>query len=260
LTQKHVNIIDDLQRKISELENALEKIRAENIQDRIKLEKANNEKEKIEHKNGDLELLSIDDLIKEEKLHFEYLQRIAILKATRLIKQEEESHRLKVEKIILEERELRATKALDAELKQNKELVNKISVVQQLLDTKAEEFIKLTLECKETAQIKNKNMQLIGENLKGLSMKELEELEDLHHKGIKKVGVAKQEQLQTELLKLQREKEQLQDQAKCVVCIDTPISVVLIPCGHRNLCKSCAASLKTCPLCRTAITNRIDTY
>jgi len=103
-------------------------------------------------------------------------------------------------------------------------------------------------------------MQLIGENLKGLSMKELEELEDLHHKGIKKVGVAKQEQLQTELLKLQREKEQLQDQAKCVVCIDTPISVVLIPCGHRNLCKSCAASLKTCPLCRTAITNRIDTY
>jgi len=36
--------------------------------------------------------------------------------------------------------------------------------------------------------------------------------------------------------------------------------IVLIPCGHRTLCKSCGEILQKCPLCRAEITARIESY
>lgn len=36
--------------------------------------------------------------------------------------------------------------------------------------------------------------------------------------------------------------------------------VVLIPCGHRCLCRECSTVLNKCPICRKAVSDRIDTY
>tara|TARA_B110000196_G_scaffold233075_1_gene201503 strand:+ start:297 stop:806 length:510 start_codon:yes stop_codon:yes gene_type:complete len=40
---------------------------------------------------------------------------------------------------------------------------------------------------------------------------------------------------------------------ECVVCMDRPRSIVLIPCGHRCLCDAAACRLLTCPVCRVDV-------
>ena len=36
----------------------------------------------------------------------------------------------------------------------------------------------------------------------------------------------------------------------CVVCIDAPRTHLVFPCGHRCLCKACADTVDSCPMCR----------
>ncbi|KAJ8282096.1 hypothetical protein COCON_G00046150 [Conger conger] len=55
------------------------------------------------------------------------------------------------------------------------------------------------------------------------------------------------------LRKLQREKQ-------CKVCMDKDIAIVFIPCGHLVTCERCSVSLKKCPICCAAITQKIKTY
>jgi hypothetical protein len=44
------------------------------------------------------------------------------------------------------------------------------------------------------------------------------------------------------------------DEARlCVVCISEQKDTVLVPCGHCCICSTCAASLSTCPMCRSKI-------
>lgn len=52
------------------------------------------------------------------------------------------------------------------------------------------------------------------------------------------------------------------DASMCVVCLQERRSVVLLPCRHLSVCRGCAAhqSLRTCPLCRTRIADRLDVY
>ena len=48
----------------------------------------------------------------------------------------------------------------------------------------------------------------------------------------------------------------------CVVCLDEPTSQVLMPCQHLCLCNACAPEIVAkgkCPLCRTVITETIET-
>jgi len=57
-------------------------------------------------------------------------------------------------------------------------------------------------------------------------------------------------------------KSMMEQMGKCVVCMDgeTVATVVLMPCKHLCLCASCAQSpaLRTCPLCRKFIVQRIS--
>lgn len=50
----------------------------------------------------------------------------------------------------------------------------------------------------------------------------------------------------------------------CVVCLDRKKTVVVLPCRHLCLCRTCsnlqANFQNTCPLCRNVITQTIDTY
>jgi len=39
----------------------------------------------------------------------------------------------------------------------------------------------------------------------------------------------------------------------CVVCLETPASHVVVPCGHQCLCQGCAPQVTLCPVCRSDI-------
>ena len=41
--------------------------------------------------------------------------------------------------------------------------------------------------------------------------------------------------------------------ASCVVCLERPRAVVLLPCRHLSMCALCAAGVSTCPMCRSAV-------
>jgi hypothetical protein len=45
---------------------------------------------------------------------------------------------------------------------------------------------------------------------------------------------------------------------ECAVCLCAEKDTVFIPCGHFYTCNGCSQQLKTCPICRTTITDRIN--
>jgi hypothetical protein len=50
----------------------------------------------------------------------------------------------------------------------------------------------------------------------------------------------------------------------CVICLDNPVTITFIPCGHRKTCKECCEKLAesgtTCPICRQVIERKIETF
>ncbi|KAF4078333.1 hypothetical protein AMELA_G00198060 [Ameiurus melas] len=54
-------------------------------------------------------------------------------------------------------------------------------------------------------------------------------------------------------LSAEEQLKQLQEERTCKVCMDKPVSMVFIPCGHLVVCSDCAASLQHCPICRAVI-------
>ncbi|EOA40332.1 hypothetical protein CARUB_v10009059mg [Capsella rubella] len=67
---------------------------------------------------------------------------------------------------------------------------------------------------------------------------------------------------QTEITKFsQQEYERLQNEkVLCRVCFEKEISLVLLPCRHRVLCRLCADKCTTCPICRIDIEKRLSVY
>ncbi|XP_078155390.1 uncharacterized protein LOC144551330 [Carex rostrata] len=67
---------------------------------------------------------------------------------------------------------------------------------------------------------------------------------------------------QTEITKCtKQEYERLQnDKVLCRICYEGEICMVLIPCRHRTLCKSCAEKCKKCPICRVPIEERMPVF
>ena len=45
---------------------------------------------------------------------------------------------------------------------------------------------------------------------------------------------------------------------ECAVCLCAEKDTVFIPCGHYYTCGECSKMLKTCPICRANITDRIS--
>ena len=49
--------------------------------------------------------------------------------------------------------------------------------------------------------------------------------------------------------------------ATCVICLDKPACITLIPCGHMAMCRECTIrESDTCPMCRTPVTARQVTW
>ncbi|XP_052060935.1 baculoviral IAP repeat-containing protein 3-like [Mytilus californianus] len=52
---------------------------------------------------------------------------------------------------------------------------------------------------------------------------------------------------------LEEENQNLKDQQTCKICLDEPIAIVFLPCGHLAACGRCAPALRRCPICRAFI-------
>ncbi|KAJ6809190.1 uncharacterized protein M6B38_161365 [Iris pallida] len=67
---------------------------------------------------------------------------------------------------------------------------------------------------------------------------------------------------QTEITKYSRQEyERLQNEkVLCRICYEGEISMVLLPCRHRTLCKPCSEKCKKCPICRIPIEERMPVY
>ncbi|KAJ3586652.1 hypothetical protein NHX12_013048 [Muraenolepis orangiensis] len=50
------------------------------------------------------------------------------------------------------------------------------------------------------------------------------------------------------------------EERTCKVCMDKPVSIVFIPCGHLVVCSDCAASLRHCPICRARIRGSVKAF
>ena len=55
-------------------------------------------------------------------------------------------------------------------------------------------------------------------------------------------------------------KTQERNDNTCAVCLDNAINVVLIPCGHMCSCSQCSNKLSNCPICRSAIVQRVHVF
>uniref|UniRef100_A0A4W3J196 Leucine rich repeat and sterile alpha motif containing 1 n=1 Tax=Callorhinchus milii TaxID=7868 RepID=A0A4W3J196_CALMI len=49
-------------------------------------------------------------------------------------------------------------------------------------------------------------------------------------------------------------------QSECVVCLERESQMIFLPCGHVCCCQPCAVVLRTCPLCRAGIEQKIRMY
>ncbi|OPL20588.1 baculoviral 7-like iap repeat-containing protein, partial [Mytilus galloprovincialis] len=52
---------------------------------------------------------------------------------------------------------------------------------------------------------------------------------------------------------LEEENRNLKDQQTCKICLDEPVSIVFLPCGHMAACINCVPALRRCPICRAFI-------
>ncbi|CAN8236095.1 unnamed protein product [Cochlearia groenlandica] len=52
----------------------------------------------------------------------------------------------------------------------------------------------------------------------------------------------------------------IEEKGLCIVCYEDPIKVVLVPCGHLVLCRTCSEKITTCPNCRAEVKERVSVY
>ncbi|CAC5393830.1 unnamed protein product [Mytilus coruscus] len=60
-------------------------------------------------------------------------------------------------------------------------------------------------------------------------------------------------ELELSVRSLEEENQNLRDEQTCKICLDEPIAIVFLPCGHLAACVTCAPALRRCPICRTFI-------
>lgn len=59
---------------------------------------------------------------------------------------------------------------------------------------------------------------------------------------------------------LQAELESLREERLCKVCFESEADCVILECGHKNVCQTCARHSTCCPMCRGLITRVVPTF
>ncbi|XP_071160548.1 baculoviral IAP repeat-containing protein 7-like [Mytilus edulis] len=70
----------------------------------------------------------------------------------------------------------------------------------------------------------------------------------------------KQQFQETSITSLKEENQNLRDQQTCKICLEEPVSILFLPCGHLASCVNCASMLRRCPICRKFIKGTVKTY
>eukprot|EP01119_Soliformovum_irregulare_P013704 TRINITY_DN3675_c0_g1_i1.p1 TRINITY_DN3675_c0_g1~~TRINITY_DN3675_c0_g1_i1.p1 ORF type:complete len:270 (+),score=57.54 TRINITY_DN3675_c0_g1_i1:295-1104(+) len=113
-----------------------------------------------------------------------------------------------------------------------------------------EELEELRLKVDQMEELKKKIQELEeerdtmrGDKVDHLDLNQIDNFIRLHSKIITKLTNAKKE--------LDR----------CNICMDGPIEMVIVPCGHRRFCQPCSQdkAVKVCPICRGPIASLIKT-
>lgn len=164
--------------------------------------------------------------------------------------------------------------AVDNDVKQDMQIINNdgpLKIQRDENNTREWEKDKKTIEeltsCLENEKRQGTELdrliaQLKSEDLEGLDLPTLEDLQSLHVEALTKLSQVKA-QMQEKFGK-ENEcdslgticKEKTNDHI-CRICFQTPIAAILLPCLHFCSCKPCAAACTECPLCRTQVSDRI---
>ncbi|CAM6110678.1 unnamed protein product [Calypogeia fissa] len=144
-------------------------------------------------------------------------------------------------------------------------------------------------EQQRSQELETTILHLKSEQLDDLDLDTLYELQNVHVEALTKLCQAKgqkqkkleKERLERDRMEKERERERQTDfhagavgpvrggvdqqlheeeRSVCKVCFESPTAAVLLPCRHFCLCKICAVACTECPLCRSAITDRIVTF
>jgi len=49
-----------------------------------------------------------------------------------------------------------------------------------------------------------------------------------------------------------------QTSSDCTICMESPKTTIIIPCGHFYTCATCTEKIQKCPICRCHITGRVN--
>ncbi len=47
---------------------------------------------------------------------------------------------------------------------------------------------------------------------------------------------------------------------ECVICLDGPVQMALVPCGHACVCTGCGVGLDLCPICRRSADTKLELF
>ena len=83
----------------------------------------------------------------------------------------------------------------------------------------------------------------------------------LAHKSLHELQ-AYERQVKSVLEKIDKAKQNLEEEKFCVICRENPKKVLIMPCRHLCVCKDCGnhIELTRCPLCREAIAERLTVF
>jgi len=89
------------------------------------------------------------------------------------------------------------------------------------------------------AAISKQKAQLLGTDLRGVTMEELVQLHECATKGCNRI--------------FKRLSEMAEEETLCIVCMDRQRRTLFGPCNHLLCCNQCSLDLLRCPVCSLAI-------
>ena len=110
--------------------------------------------------------------------------------------------------------------------------------------------VSLLLETLE-AMVKNEQHPFTPDNN---NMSSLEKQQRTNQNSTTQENTAKLDpSLELSIKSLEEENRNLKDQQTCKICLDEPVAIVFLPCGHMAACVNCSPALRRCPICRAFI-------